>query len=172
MLTGIASRVLNNRIARNRRITPRMITHERVSDVMRRPNRKRVLLGASAHTESSLWDGICKSSIRPFSPCLPWVPLPWAHRTRLQPLLLLLLTANVSNKSGNLLFAQSYPQWHENVGFLHRSCTVACFLLDVENLPSSQHMHGEESRLRDLLNSRIENSLLFPLVALTFEPKF
>ena len=33
--------------------------------------------------------------------------LPWAHRTRLQQLLLLLLTANVSNKSGNLLFAQS-----------------------------------------------------------------
>ena len=33
-------------------------------------------------------------------------------------------------------------------------------------------MHGEESRLRDLLNSLIENSLLFPLVALTFEPEF
>jgi hypothetical protein len=49
----------------------------------------------------------------------------WAHRTRLQPLLLLiLLTANVSNKSGNLLFAQSYPQWHENVGFLHSPCTA------------------------------------------------
>ena len=31
--------------------------------------------------------------------------LPWAHRTRLQRLLLILLTTNVSNKSGNLLFA-------------------------------------------------------------------
>ena len=32
--------------------------------------------------------------------------LPWAHETRLQPLHPLLLTTNVSNKSGNLLFAQ------------------------------------------------------------------
>jgi hypothetical protein len=32
--------------------------------------------------------------------------LPWAHRTRLQQLLLLLLTNNVSNESVNLLFAQ------------------------------------------------------------------
>src|SRR3989442_1572996 len=30
--------------------------------------------------------------------------LPWAHRTRLRALLLSLLTANVSNNSGNLLF--------------------------------------------------------------------
>src|ERR1700686_2221843 len=50
--------------------------------------------------------------------------LPWAHRTRLQRLLLLLLTANVSNKSGNLLFAQSYPEEYENVGFVHSWCTV------------------------------------------------
>jgi hypothetical protein len=50
--------------------------------------------------------------------------LPWAHRIRLQLLLSILLTANVSNKSGNLLFAQSYPQWHENVGFLHSPCTA------------------------------------------------
>src|ERR1700686_5578969 len=50
--------------------------------------------------------------------------LPWAHRTRLQRLLLLLLTANVSNKSGNLLFAQSYPEQYENVGFVHSWCTV------------------------------------------------
>jgi hypothetical protein len=32
--------------------------------------------------------------------------LPWAHATRLQQLHRLLLTTNVSNKSGNLLFAQ------------------------------------------------------------------
>ena len=32
--------------------------------------------------------------------------LPWAHRTRLQQVRPLLLTTNVSNKSGNLLFAQ------------------------------------------------------------------
>ena len=50
--------------------------------------------------------------------------LPWAHRTRLQQLLLLLLTTNVSNNSGNLLFAQSYPQLYENVGFVHSWCTV------------------------------------------------
>ncbi len=54
--------------------------------------------------------------------------LPWAHRTRLQQLLLLLLTANVSNKSGNLLFAQSYPEQYEKVGFVHSWCTEsACF---------------------------------------------
>ncbi len=34
-------------------------------------------------------------------------PLAWAHDTRLQQLHPLLLTTNVSNKSGNLLFAQS-----------------------------------------------------------------
>jgi len=32
--------------------------------------------------------------------------------------------AVVSNKSGNLLFAQSYPEQYENVGFVHRWCTV------------------------------------------------
>src|SRR5713101_4629394 len=32
--------------------------------------------------------------------------LPWAHSPRLQPLHSFLLTTNVSNKSGNLLFAQ------------------------------------------------------------------
>jgi len=32
--------------------------------------------------------------------------LPWAHTTRLHQLHPLLLTTNVSNKSGNLLFAQ------------------------------------------------------------------
>jgi len=32
--------------------------------------------------------------------------LPWAHRTRLQQLRQSLLTTNVSNESGNLLFAQ------------------------------------------------------------------
>ena len=32
--------------------------------------------------------------------------LPWAHSPRLQPLHPFLLTTNVSNKSGNLLFAQ------------------------------------------------------------------
>ncbi len=35
------------------------------------------------------------------------VPLPWAHTTRLQQLRPSLLTINVSNKSGTLLFAQS-----------------------------------------------------------------
>jgi hypothetical protein len=45
--------------------------------------------------------------------------LPWAHRTRLQQLLHLLVTNNVSNKSGNLLFAQRYLEWIENVGFWH-----------------------------------------------------
>ena len=50
--------------------------------------------------------------------------LPWAHRTPLQQLLLFLLTANISNKSGNLLFAQSYPEQYENVGFVHSWCTV------------------------------------------------
>ena len=46
--------------------------------------------------------------------------LPWAHRTRLQQLLLLVLTNNVSNKSGNLLFAQSYPSSMKALD----SCTV------------------------------------------------
>ena len=53
--------------------------------------------------------------------------LPLAHRTRTQRLLLLLLTANVSNKSGNLLFAQSNPQQYENVRFVHSWCTVEVF---------------------------------------------
>jgi len=40
--------------------------------------------------------------------CLPLEGrLPWTHRTRLQQLLLLLLTNNVSNKSGNLLSLKS-----------------------------------------------------------------
>ena len=46
-------------------------------------------------------------------------PLLAKHETRLHPLYPSLLTANVSNKSGNLLLAQNYPQWHENVAFLH-----------------------------------------------------
>jgi hypothetical protein len=50
--------------------------------------------------------------------------LPWAHRTRLQRFLFSLLTTNVSIKSGNLLFAQSYPQCPENDEFLHSWCTV------------------------------------------------
>ena len=50
--------------------------------------------------------------------------LPWAHRARLQRLLLMLLTTNVSNKSGNLPFAQSYPEQYENVRFVHSWCTV------------------------------------------------
>jgi hypothetical protein len=60
--------------------------------------------------------------------------LPWAHRTRLQQLLLLLLTNNVSNKSGNLLFAQSYPEQYENVGFVHSWCTVPTEILQSEPL--------------------------------------
>jgi hypothetical protein len=46
-------------------------------------------------------------------------PLLAKHESRLQPLYPLLLTTKVSNKSGNLLLAQSYPQCHENVAFLH-----------------------------------------------------
>jgi len=45
--------------------------------------------------------------------------LPWAHTPRLQQLRPFLLTTNVSNKSGNLLFAQRYLEWIENVGFWH-----------------------------------------------------
>ena len=36
-------------------------------------------------------------------------PLLAKHETRLHPLYPSLLTANVSNKSGNLLLAQNYP---------------------------------------------------------------
>jgi hypothetical protein len=46
---------------------------------------------------------------------------PWAHDPRLQQLRPLLLTTHVSNKSRNLLLARSYPEWHENFGFLHGS---------------------------------------------------
>src|SRR5882724_6887254 len=46
-------------------------------------------------------------------------PLLAKHGSRLQPLYPSLLTTNVSNQSGNLLLAQRYPQWHENVAFLH-----------------------------------------------------
>jgi hypothetical protein len=46
-------------------------------------------------------------------------PLLAKHETRLHPLCPSLLTPNVSNKSGNPLLAQNYPQWHENVAFLH-----------------------------------------------------
>src|ERR1700687_698980 len=53
--------------------------------------------------------------------------LPWAHRTRLQQLHPSLLTTNVSNKSGNLLFRQKEPEWNENVRFGHRLCTVEVF---------------------------------------------
>jgi hypothetical protein len=41
------------------------------------------------------------------------------HKAPLQCFYQLTLTINISNKSGNLLLAQRYPQWHENVGFLH-----------------------------------------------------
>jgi hypothetical protein len=47
------------------------------------------------------------------------------HEARLQCFYQPTLTTNVSNKSGNLLLAQSYPQLDENVGFLHSRCTVA-----------------------------------------------
>jgi len=50
--------------------------------------------------------------------------LPWSHRTRLGQLLLLFITANVSSKLENPLFAQSYPEQYENVGFVHSWCTV------------------------------------------------
>jgi hypothetical protein len=45
--------------------------------------------------------------------------LPCAHHPRLRQLCSLLLTTNVSNKSENLLFAQSEPQWYEDIGFWH-----------------------------------------------------
>src|SRR5271154_3328690 len=51
-------------------------------------------------------------------------PLLAKHATPLQQLYQLFLTTNVSNKSGNLLSAQSYPQWRENVGFLHSPYTA------------------------------------------------
>ena len=51
-------------------------------------------------------------------------PLLAKHETQLQSIYPRLLTTNVSNKSGNLLLAQSYPQCHENVGFLHSPCTA------------------------------------------------
>src|SRR5882762_6906206 len=47
------------------------------------------------------------------------------HRSRLQTFYPLLLTTNISNKSGNLLLAQAYPEWYEKVAFLHSSCTVS-----------------------------------------------
>jgi len=46
-------------------------------------------------------------------------PLLAKHESRLQPLYPVFLTTNVSNKPGNLLLAQGYPQWRENVAFLH-----------------------------------------------------
>src|SRR6266403_4543003 len=55
--------------------------------------------------------------------------LPWAHDTRLQQLCSLLLITNISNKSGNLLFAQRYLEWIENVGFWHSPCAVMRLLL-------------------------------------------
>jgi len=39
-------------------------------------------------------------------------------------ILLKSLTINLSNKSGNLLFAQKRPERNENLGFLHSGCTV------------------------------------------------
>src|SRR6267143_1547658 len=46
-------------------------------------------------------------------------PLLAKHQTRLHPRYSSLPTTNVSNKSGNLLLAQRYPQWHEDVRFVH-----------------------------------------------------
>jgi len=46
-------------------------------------------------------------------------PLLAKHESRLQLLYPVFLTTNVSKKSGNLLLAQGYPQWHESVAFLH-----------------------------------------------------
>src|SRR5260370_15357849 len=50
--------------------------------------------------------------------------VPWAHTPRLQQLRPFLLTTNVSNKSGNLLFAQRQLESIENVGFWHSFGTV------------------------------------------------
>jgi hypothetical protein len=75
--------------------------------------------------------------------------LPWAYRTPFQQLRPLFLTTNVSNKSGNLLFAQNQPDWHENVGFVLqfvqsapafllkgvRSCRHRLFARRINNLP-------------------------------------
>jgi hypothetical protein len=58
--------------------------------------------------------------------------LPWAHDTRLQQLRPLLLTTNVSNKSGICFSLKD-----ENVGFVHSSCTV---LSHSSSLPQSGHM--------------------------------
>jgi len=62
------------------------------------------LLAPSLSTLSSRFATICHNHYYVF---MTAERLPRAHRTRLQRLLFLLLTANVSNKSGNLLFAQS-----------------------------------------------------------------
>jgi hypothetical protein len=51
-------------------------------------------------------------------------PLLAKHRTRFHPLHPLLPTTNVSNKSGNLLLAQSELESFENDAFLHSRCTV------------------------------------------------
>jgi hypothetical protein len=77
----------------------------------------------------------------------PVARLPWAHRTPLQQLLLFLLTANVSNKSGNLLFAQSYPEQYENVGFVHSWCTVE-FHQKSDRVNPSLRLRGDERELR------------------------
>src|SRR5580700_8475226 len=98
--------------------------------------------------------------------------LPWAHRTRLQRLLLSLLTTNVSNKSGNLLFAQSYPNALRTLD----SCTVGAqsrpllLRLRFSRLftrisPSERQVHSflasiSRDRLTTLLRATVRSQLL------------
>jgi hypothetical protein len=56
-------------------------------------------------------------------------PPAWAHDSRPQQLQGVLLTINNSNKSGNLLFAQSQPQICEGVGFWHSFGRVEVLLI-------------------------------------------
>src|ERR1700686_4799248 len=91
--------------------------------------------------------------------------LPWAHRTRLQRLLLLLLTANVSNKSGNLLFAQSYPEQYENVGFVHSWCTVR-LLIDFGLLPAPNGSGREVAEAVDWCRQQTEHMARLAIQAL------
>src|SRR4029077_21097370 len=48
---------------------------------------------------------------------------PWARTIRLQQLHQLFLLLYVFSNLGNLVFAQSEPQWHEKIGFWHTFCT-------------------------------------------------
>jgi hypothetical protein len=90
--------------------------------------------------------------------------LPSAHRTRLQRLLLLLLTTNVSNKSRNLFFARSYPQCPENAGFLHSWCTVASAVPAGHNCRSSISQNPQNrTQLLRLKNANVATATVIKL---------